>query len=140
MCNDWINISTPPAEDRAALPPPSRAIHSVSIFDSPSVLLKFDSVNSKAKFEKICADKPELLSEFNLKARIRPRTYAIIMHFVPCSGQFDPGNDAHLREVEVENDIPPNTITLATWCKCLKNRSLTRIRDIKGDVYKPRSC
>ena len=123
MFNDWIDISTPPAEDGAAPPPPSRAIRSVLIFDSPSVLLEFDSVDSKAKFQKICADKLELLSKFNLKARICPRPYAIIMRFVPCSSQFDPGNDAHLREVEVENDIPPNSITLATWCKHLENRS-----------------
>ena len=123
MCNDWIDISTPPAEDRAALPPPSHVIRSVSIFDSPSVLLKFDSVDSKAKFEKICVEKPEFLSEFNLKARIHPCTYAIIMCFVLCSGQFNPGNDAHLREVAAKNDIPPNTIALATWCKRPENRS-----------------
>ena len=106
MFNNWIDISTPPAEEGAAPPPPTRAIRSVSIFDSPSVLLEFDSVDSKAKFEKICADKPEILSKFNLKARIRPRMYPIIMCFVPCSGHFDPGNNAHLKEVEAENDIP----------------------------------
>ena len=43
MFNDWFDIS---------LPTPSRAVRNISIFDSPSVLLEFDSTESKSKFEK----------------------------------------------------------------------------------------
>ena len=45
------------------------------------------------------------------------------MRFVPCSGQFDPDNEVHLREVEVENNIPPKSIASAVWCKCPEKRS-----------------
>ena len=74
-------------------------------------------------FEKICANNPNLLAEFSPKAHIRPRTYAIVLHFVPCSGLFDPSLKAHLREVEVKNNLPANSIISASRCKCPEKRS-----------------
>ena len=123
MFNDWIDISTPPAEEGAIPLPPSHVIQSVLIFNSPSALLEFNLVDSKTKFEKICTNKPELLAEFSHKAHIRPCTYAIILCFVPCSGQFNPSNAVYLREVKFENDILPNYIALAVWCKHPDKRS-----------------
>ena len=123
MFNDWIDISLPPTEEGTVPAPPSQAVRNISIFDSPLVLLEFDSAESKSKFEKICSNNPNLLAEFSPKARICPRTYAVILHFVPCSGLFDPSLEAHLREVEVENNLPPNSIVSATWCKRPEKRS-----------------
>lgn len=87
------------------------------------MLLEFKSVKSKINFKKICASKPELLAKFNHKAHIRLHTYTVIMRFVPCSGQFDPSNAAHLREAEAKNDIPPDSIVSAVWCKRPDKRS-----------------
>ena len=117
MFNDWIDISLPPAEEHMAPVPPSRAVYNISIFDSPSVLLEFDSAESKFKFETICSNNPNLLVKFSPKAHIRPWTYAIILHFMLCDGLFDPSLEAHLWEVKIENDLPPNSIVSASWCK-----------------------
>ena len=64
-----------------------------------------------------------LLRKLNPKARIRPRTYAVIFRFVPCNGPFDPSSDEHLRNVEIENDLPANSIIAASWCKRPDKRS-----------------
>ena len=123
MFNDWIDISLPPAEEGMAPAPPSRAVHNVSIFDSPPVLLEFNSAESKSKFEKICSSNPDLLAKFSPKACIRLRTYTVILRFMPCSGLFDPSLETHLQEVEAKNDLPPNSIVSATWCKHPEKRS-----------------
>ena len=72
LSNNWIDISAPPVEEGMAPAPPSQAVCNISIFDSPAVLLEFNSVESKEKFKKICTDNPNLLPEFSLKARIQP--------------------------------------------------------------------
>ena len=92
-------------------------IRSVSIFDRPVLLLEFESSSSKEIFADICAKNPALLAEINPKARIRPRTYAVIFRFVPCLGQFDPSDDNHLRNMEWENDLAVGSIASASWCK-----------------------
>ena len=71
----------------------------------------------------MCADSQNLLPEFSPKVRIQPRTYAVILQFIPCTGQFDPSADSHLHKIEIENDILPNSITFASWCKFLEKRS-----------------
>ena len=123
MFNDWIDISMPPAEEGSAPAPLSHAVHSVSIFDSPSVSLEFDSAESKSLFKKICASNLALLAEFSPKAHICPRTYAIILRFVPCDGLFNPSLESHLREVKIEINLPPNSIVSASWCKRPEKRS-----------------
>jgi hypothetical protein len=120
--NDWIdNCTIPP--DGEAPPPPSRAIRSVSIFDKPAMLLEFESSESKDGFVKLCDKNPFLLQEISPKARIRPRTFPVIFRFVPCQGQFDPSNDAHLRIIEQENDLADGSIVSASWCKRPERRS-----------------
>ena len=47
----------------------------------------------------------------------RSRSYVLIFKFVPCTGGFDPFDDANLREIEADNGAPPNSITSASWCK-----------------------
>ena len=122
LFNNWIDTNTP-AEEGAAQPPPSRAVRSVSVFDRPAILLEFESDSSKDRFIEMCAGYPELLAEVNPKARICPRTYATIFRFVPCTGQFDPGVAEHLRDLERDNDLPPDSISSASWCKRPEKRS-----------------
>ena len=110
--NDWINNFTTTPEGEAP-PPPSRAVHSVSIFDRPALLVEFESAASKDSFVKMCDRNTVLLQEINPKARIRPRTFSIIFRFVPCQGQFDPSSGAHLRNIERENDLAEGSIVVS---------------------------
>jgi hypothetical protein len=87
------------------------------------MLLEFESTSAKDNFSAICAKDPSLLSAISPKARIRPRTYAVICRFVPCQGQFDPNDEKHLRNIERENDLAEGSITAASWCKHPDKRS-----------------
>jgi hypothetical protein len=102
---------------------PSKAVRGVTIFDRPAILVEFDSQESKSRFIKLCDDTPGLLARLSPNARIRPRTYPVIFRFVPCSGLFDPSNAQHLRDLEIENDLSPNSISSAEWCKKPEKRS-----------------
>jgi hypothetical protein len=95
----------------------------VSIFDRPALLLEFESAASKDKFVRLCDKNTFLLAEISPKARIRPRTFSVIFRFVPCQGQFDPSNSAHLRNIERENDLADGSIASASWCKRPDKRS-----------------
>ena len=122
LFNNWIDTNTP-AEEGTVQPPPSHAIWSVSVFDRPAILLEFESDLSKDQFIKMCTSYPKLLVETNSKAHICPHTYTTIFCFVPCSGQFDPGNAEHLQKLECDNDLPSESISSASRCKHLEKRS-----------------
>jgi hypothetical protein len=122
LFNNWVDTNTP-VEEGAEQPSPSRVVRSVTVFDRPAILLEFESDMAKDKFIEMCADHPDLLVEINSKARICPRTYTIILRFVPCTGHFDPSNTEHLRDVERDNDLPPGSISSASWCKRPEKRS-----------------
>ena len=118
LFNDWINATTAAGADVDQRPPaPLRAVCSVSIFDRPSLLLEFDSAESKDKFSEMIASNSFLLSELGPKAQICPGTYAVIFRFVPCNGPFNPSLDENLHNLERENDLPANSILAASWCK-----------------------
>ena len=104
-------------------PPPSRAVRNVSVFDRPVFLIEFDSADSKSSFVDMIDKNNFLLRKLNPKVRIRPRTYAVIFRFIPCNGPIDPSSDEHLRNIEIENDLPGNSIIAASWCKHPDRRS-----------------
>ena len=110
LFNGWLDVHN--TEEGEDLPPPapSRAVRSVSIFDRPAILWEFDSPESKALFTDLCNDNPNLLLKIGPKARFRPRAYTVIFRFVPCNGMFDPSDNAHLRNIERDNDLPTNSI------------------------------
>jgi hypothetical protein len=116
LFNSWLDnpMSTP---EGTVISPPSRAIRNVSIFDRPAILLEFNSTTSKDAFTSICVKNTSLLTKINPKARIRPRTYAVILRFVLCQGQFNPSIDDHLRTIKRENDLAEGSISAASWCK-----------------------
>ena len=64
-----------------------------------------------------------LLNEVNPRPCIRPHTYAVIFHFVPCDGSFNPSLDSHLQDLEKETNLPMNSIAAASWCKHPDRRS-----------------
>jgi hypothetical protein len=91
--------------------------------DQPALLIKFNTPGSKSHFIKLCVDTPGLLAKLSPFATIRLRTYPVIFKFVPCNGSFNPYNELHLRELELENNLKPNTLTSASWCKKPENCS-----------------
>lgn len=73
LFNGWIDKSITPDITDGQLPNgPSRAVRSVSIFDRPSMLLEFDTADSKIQFVDMINKNPALLAEISLRARIRP--------------------------------------------------------------------
>ena len=124
LFNDWIDIinSSETVEGQPP-PPPSRAVCNVSIFECPSLLLEFDSADSKSQFAEMIEKNNFILKELSPKACIRPRTYAVIFRFVPCNGSFDPNKEDHLCDIEKDNDLQANSISAAKWCKRPNRRS-----------------
>ena len=124
LFNGWIDKGNS-SDVTDGQPPngPTRAVRSVSIFDRPSILLEFDTADSKIQFVDMINKNPALLAELNPRTRIRPRTYSVIFCFVPCNGPFDPNADEHLRNIENDNDLPANSIVAASWCKRPDRRS-----------------
>ena len=84
----------------------------------PAILLEFNAPESKALFTDLCNDNLQLLYKISPKARIHPRAYMVIFCFVPCNGEFDPSDSAHLHNIERDNDLLANSINAASWCKC----------------------
>ena len=124
LFNDWIDATTAAEVDgEQTQPTPLRVVCNISIFDRPAFLLEFDSAASKDKFTEMIENNNFLLGKLSPKARIRPRTYAVIFRFVPCNGPFDPSINENLHNLERENDLPPNTIVAASWCKHPDRRS-----------------
>ena len=116
--NGWIDkYNTPEMTEGQPLPTPSCTVCNMSIFNHPTMLLKFDSVESKNIFAEMVDKNVLLLNEINPKAHIRPCTFAVIFWFVPCTGPFDPSLDYHLRNIEKKNNLRMNSIAAALWCK-----------------------
>jgi hypothetical protein len=120
LFNSWFDDDDK-ANDRFTVP--SRAVRGVAIFDRPAILVEFDTQESKNRFIKLCNETPDLLTKLSPNTRICPRMYPVIFKFVPCNGNFDPADEKHLRELEEENDLTPNSIALAEWCKKPEKRS-----------------
>ena len=91
-----------------------RAIRGVKILKNFDILVETDTEASAELFKK---HSTSILSNLCPTADIRQRSYALIFKFVPCSGNFDPSDDANLREIESDNGAPPNSIVSASWCK-----------------------
>ena len=124
LFNDWIDATTAAEVDgEQTQPTPLRVVCNISIFDRPAFLLEFDSAASKDKFTEMIENNNFLLGELSPKAHILPRTYAVIFRFIPCNGPFDPSINENLHNLERENDLPPNTIVAASWCKHPDRRS-----------------
>ena len=118
LFNDWVDtINSFKTVEGQPPPPSSRAVRNVSIFERPSLLLEFDSTESKSQFAEMIEKNNFLLKELSPKARVHPRTYAVIFRFVPCDGSFDPNKEEHLRDIKKDNDLQANSIPAASWCK-----------------------
>jgi hypothetical protein len=122
LFNNWLTADSDPTEKE--IPRSPLRVRSITIFEQPAILLEFDSAAGKEQFATLCNSNTELLvNSLGPNAHIKPRNYPIIFCFVPCDGSFDPSSDNHLREMEIENNLEPNAIASASWCKHPENRS-----------------
>jgi hypothetical protein len=113
--NGWLITGE---EDRS-----KRFIRNVKIFERAAFLVEFDSPSTKDRFVKMCEEDVTKLKGLYPGARIKPRTYTVIFRFVPCTGDFDPYTPEHLRDLEKDNGLEPNSIVTASWCKRPENRA-----------------
>jgi hypothetical protein len=90
------------------------AIRGVKILKKFDILIETDTEASAELFKK---HSTSILSNISPTASIRSHSYVLIFKFVPCTGGFDPSDDANLREIETDNGAPPNSIVSASWCK-----------------------
>ena len=118
MFNNWVDaINSSKTVEGQPPPPPSCTVRNVSIFERPSLLLEFNSAESKSQFAEMMKKNDFLLKELSPKAQVHPRTYTVIFRFVPCDGSFDPNKEEHLCHIKRNNDLQANSISAASWCK-----------------------
>jgi hypothetical protein len=109
-----------------------RAIRGVKILKNFDVLIETDTEANAELFKK---HSTSILSNLCPTAGIRQCKYTLIFKFVPCSGGFDPYDDVNLREIESDNDAPPNSIVSASWAKHPTSRQQT----LRFAVWHPRA-
>lgn len=116
--NDAINVAW------AATPDPDLTrpkIKDVTLMRNGGLLLEFDSEQSANWLKREDISK-RVLDNIGSGARIKNRSYQVIVQFVPVT--FDPVDDTQLRAVETANGLDPKTILKAEWIKKPEDRKL----------------
>ena len=67
-------------------------------------------------------NRADFLGRFAPDATLEPRTYSLVVQFVPL--QFRPDDKARLRDIEETNVLPRNAILHARWIKPAYRRAL----------------
>ena len=67
-------------------------------------------------------NKKEFMDKLDANMQIKERTYPLVVPRVPIS--FEPDNQEHLWEIEMGNNLEPNTISKARWIKPMYRRHL----------------
>jgi len=105
-------------EDDGAIKP-ATTIYGIQYFERGAFLLNMDSPKSANRL-KTYAIKPGstlITTTFNKSASFKPKGYNLIFKFVPCTGDFDPSDKAHLASIETNNNIKPGSILSVSWIK-----------------------
>ena len=97
-------------------PPLGTEIEEVIKLRNGSLILQFKSKNT-ADWLRTPVNEAAFTRRFDSDATIRDRVHPIMVPRVPII--FDPGNPAHLREIEETNRMPTNSIKKARWIKPL---------------------
>lgn len=120
--------------DGVASPPTRTLLKGISWLKRGAYLLKFDTADSAARFRNYAQDPVWELAKTCLgdSAWIADRTFALVIHFVPCRGIFDPSSTTDLADIESENNLPPGSITSAFWLKradrCYPGQTVASLR------------
>ena len=125
LCSKLNALLKPPTNDASTpadvLNPTICALH---FTDHNTVLLEFDSANVVKKFGSINSEHHLLTTHICPSAVILPHSYWVILHFIPCTGSFNPQDMDHLTQIEEDMNLPPHSIITATWIKKPELRSL----------------
>jgi len=113
-------------EDSPAFP--TAALRGLHYLKYGAFLLDFDSADSARYFRDTIATEDSLLIQtlFGATARFKPKSYELIIKFVPCNGSFSPSDRSHLDTIERDNNLPNNSIISASWIKPLDRRRLNQ--------------
>lgn len=76
--------------------------------------------SSAVKWLSLNQHRETFLQGFGGSMDMRPKTFQVIAEFTPVS--FDPSDTSEIRRVEIENDLPQNVITRASWIKPIQRR------------------
>ena len=74
-----------------------------------TVLLEFDSANAVKKFGSINLEHHLLTTHICPSVVILPRSYRVILHFIPCTSSFDPQDPDHITQIKEDMNLPPPT-------------------------------
>ena len=118
--NDAINVAWATTPDAELTRP---KIKDVTLMRNGGLLLEFDSEQS-ANWLKRDEISKRVLDNIGSGARIKNRSYQVIVQFVPVS--FKPDDDAQLRSVESVNGLDPTSILKAEWIKKPEDRKLNQ--------------
>ena len=111
-----------------------RALH---FTEHSAILLKLDLKETTLRFLDYCTNN-NLLSHFWSTAKVLPHTYCVIMKFVPCDGTFESNNKDHIHTIEIDHNLEPGSIILASWIKCPKLHSPhQRLANVKVTYSSP---
>ena len=94
-------------------PPPHRFVGTRRL-NNGGILLETDSEEAAAWLDSP-GNKASFLNQFAPDAALKPRTYSLVIQFVPL--HFQPDNDSDLRDIETVNQLPSNAILRARWIK-----------------------
>ncbi|KAG5329298.1 hypothetical protein C0989_009976, partial [Termitomyces sp. Mn162] len=97
----------------------------LSYSERGAYILEFATTDAAYRFHGYSTNKmwDIVTANFGHSAKVKPKAYNLIAHFVPCHGQFDPSKQEHLRTVKDENGLEPGSITLASWLKATNRHS-----------------
>ena len=128
-------------DDRAVKP--ATTIRGIQYFKCGAFLLDMDSSES-ANCLKTYATKPGstlITTTFGKSALFKPKGYNLIFKFVPCTGNFDPSDKAHLSSIEMNNNIELGSILLASWIKQPDHRATNQtLASLKVICLSPESA
>ncbi|KAG6875903.1 hypothetical protein C0992_001765 [Termitomyces sp. T32_za158] len=123
------------ATEEGEVPSTRCATHVIGLklSSSSAYLIKFDTADSAVRFQEYATDNWALLALlFGDGFVVINKSYGVIARFVPCTGSFDPDSDACLRTIEMENNLPTDSIVSASWLKrpdlCHKGQTVASLK------------
>ena len=107
------------------LPPPTatpgvkvdKLIQVLQFTDRNAVLLEFDSPEAVNFFKAKNTADHFITSHLCPSAILQPCPHRVVLHFVPCDGSFNPLDMEQLHQIEEDLELPPHSITSASWIK-----------------------
>ena len=94
-------------------------IRDATLMRNGGLLLEFDS-EASANWLREEANSNCFASNIGSGACIKNRSYQVIVQFVPI--QFNPTDNTHLRDLEENNSLSPNSVLRAEWIKNPRDR------------------